>query len=367
MARRGDAIYLRGRTWWLDFTHQGQRHAIRLGSNINRTTAREIASVKRAEILKGEAGIGRKRKDLAFDKAKEKFLAWAEVNTRRNTFLSYHYCLVQLGRAFSGKRLSEIHPFALEHYKRNRLAAGAKVAVNRELTTLKGLYNMHLKWGLYEGENPVRQVKPVEEPEGRLRYLEPDEEDKLLRAANEPLRTIILTGIHAGLRIHAEALTLRWADVDFRRGQLTILSAYGKNRKPRTIPMNSVLRAALLAIRERNGDGELVFPRRDGDHARRDIRTAFENARMRAGLGEDVTPHVLRHTFCSRLVTEGVDLRTVMELGGWSSLTMVQRYSHLSPRHKAEAVERLARKIPQRDSQHGEEKEAVGSALVVVT
>lgn len=365
MARRGDAIYLRGKTWWLDFTHQGQRHAIRLGSNINRTAAREIASVKRAEILKGEAGIGRKRKDLSFEKAKEKFLAWAEANTRLNTFRSYRQCLAQLGRAFTGKRLSEIHPFALEHYKRDRLATGAKVAVNRELTTLKSLYNIHLKWGHYEGENPVRQVKPVEEPEGRLRYLGPDEEDKLLGAAKEPLRTIILTGIHAGLRIHAEALTLRWADVDLRRGQLTVLSAYGKNRKPRTVPLNSTLQAAIVTLRARAGAGELVFPGGDGG-PRRDIRTAFENARIRAGLGKDVTPHVLRHTFASRLVMAGVDLRTVQELGGWSSLAMVQRYAHLSLSHKAEAVERLARKIPQRYSQHGEEKEAVGSALVVV-
>jgi site-specific recombinase XerD len=79
-----------------------------------------------------------------------------------------------------------------------------------------------------------------------------------------------------------------------------------------------------------------------------------------------VTPDVLRHTFASRLVMAGVDLRTVQELGGWSSLAMVQRYSHLSPSHKAEVVERLARKIPRRYSQHGEEKEAVDSALVVV-
>ncbi len=80
-----------------------------------------------------------------------------------------------------------------------------------------------------------------------------------------------------------------------------------------------------------------------------------------------MTPHVLRHTFVSRLVMAGVDLRTVQELGGWSSLAMVQLYFHLSPSHKADAVERLARKIPQLYSQHGEEKEAVDSALVVVT
>jgi site-specific recombinase XerD len=37
----------------------------------------------------------------------------------------------------------------------------------------------------------------------------------------------------------------------------------------------------------------------------------------------------------------GVDLRTVQELGGWSSLDLVQRYAHLTPAHKAEAVERI--------------------------
>ena len=71
-------------------------------------------------------------------------------------------------------------------------------------------------------------------------------------------------------------------------------------------------------------------------------RTAFETACRRAGL-EDVSPRVLRHTFASRLAMAGVDLRTIQELGGWKTLSMVQRYAHLSPSHKAEAVERIAK------------------------
>ena len=58
MARRGDGLYQRGKTWWLDFTHDGRRHVARLGKGINRTVAGELAAVKRAAILKGEAGIG---------------------------------------------------------------------------------------------------------------------------------------------------------------------------------------------------------------------------------------------------------------------------------------------------------------------
>jgi len=53
------------------------------------------------------------------------------------------------------------------------------------------------------------------------------------------------------------------------------------------------------------------------------------------------TWHGNGHSFASRLVMAGVDLRTVQELGGWRSLGMVQRYSHLSPGHLAGAVERV--------------------------
>ena len=56
---------------------------------------------------------------------------------------------------------------------------------------------------------------------------------------------------------------------------------------------------------------------------------------------DGVTGHALRHTFASRLVAAGVDLRTVQELGGWRTLSMVQRYAHLSAGHLAAAVEKI--------------------------
>jgi integrase len=75
--------------------------------------------------------------------------------------------------------------------------------------------------------NPVGDVKLLREPEGRLRYLEPDEEARLLTTAREPLRTTILLGINTGLRLKAEALTLQRRDVDLNRGLVTVLAAYG--------------------------------------------------------------------------------------------------------------------------------------------
>jgi site-specific recombinase XerD len=87
-------------------------------------------------------------------------------------------------------------------------------------------------------------------------------------------------------------------------------------------------------------EDEAVFVTDDGTPYRT-IGSMFQRACRRAQLS-GVSPHTLRHTFASRLVMAGVDLRTVQELGGWRTIAMVERYSHLSPQHKAQAIERLA-------------------------
>jgi site-specific recombinase XerD len=57
---------------------------------------------------------------------------------------------------------------------------------------------------------------------------------------------------------------------------------------------------------------------------------------------QDVTWHIFRHTYISRLVMAGVDLRTVQELAGHKDIKMTVRYAHLAPAHKLAAVDRLA-------------------------
>jgi integrase len=337
----GDGVYRRGKTWWLDCQHAGRRHVARLGKGINATVARELAAVERSKFLRGEAGIGGpKRKDVTFDQAKIEFLKWAEANKRPQTLRSYRKCLARLVKTFEGRRLGSLSPFDVERHKRDRVQAGAPIAANRELAVLKALINRCREWKLYEGGNPAAAVKLLREPATRLRYLEADEEAALVGAAREPLRTIILLGIHAGLRIQAEALTLHRQDVDLARGLVTVQAAYAKSGQTRTVPLNRVLRAALAPWKERVTAGEHLFARKDGS-AYKSIRTAFKTACKGAGLS-DVTPHTLRHTFASRLAMAGVDLRTIQELGGWKQLRMVERYAHLSAGHKAEAVERIA-------------------------
>jgi integrase len=338
MARRGDGLQRRGRVWWLDFTHEGQRCVVKIGRGISRSVAADIAAVKRVEILKAGVGVGKKSKDISFDMAAELFLEWARLNRKPRTWQCYNSCVIRLREFFGSKTLRKISQFDCERYKQKRAADGARVGANRELACLREMFNKCLAWKKVEGENPVKGVRKFEESPGRIRFLSAEEETRLLEACTEPLRTVVLTGIHAGVRVKSEGLTLKWEHIDLARRQLTVESCYAKNHETRVVPINSILWEALCRLKE-HSTGEFVFINCHGDPLR-DIKTPFATACRRAKIA-DVSPHVLRHTFASRLAMAGVDIRTIQDLGGWKKIEMVMRYSHLSPGHKAEAVEKI--------------------------
>ena len=340
MARSGDGIYLRGDTWYYETVIDKIRYRRRIGSGIPRKTALDISRKIRVEIISGNYGYGKKVLDVSFDEAREKFEAWAIANKKKNSVHSYSECLRRLSETFGGKRLSQISSFLVEGHRQRRIKAGARVRANRELSVLKNLFSRCKEWGLFEGGNPVVSVKLTKEPKQRIRFLEPEEEDRLLAKCKEPLRTLIVVGTNCGLRLKSEALTLRWQDIDLGRRTLTVQAAWAKNGKTRTVPMNSLVREALQHLPRRS---EWVFAPRSGKQytAVRGFRAACQKANL-----EDVTPHTLRHTFATRLIENGVDLRTVQELGGWSSLKMLERYGHVTPSRKAAAVEGLIKNSP---------------------
>lgn len=341
MARKGDGLYLRGMVWYLDARINGHRHVVRLGKGITRTVAGEIANVKRAGILKGEAGIGRKKKDCTFSVARDAYDIWMQTNTRPRTQRVYRQALDRLAQSFEGKLLRQISAFDIERHKHRRVEAGARVVANREVSRLKALYNAAIRWGLFEGANPVAGVKHVEESEGRLRFLEYAEEAQLLKVAQPIVQDIIVLGVNTGIRISAEGLGLQWADVDFNRNVLSLPAAYAKNGQTRMIPLNSRARE-VLARRKEQSRSAFVFSKPNGQPYK-SMDKHLAKAVQQAGLsGTGISLHSLRHTFASRLVMSGADLRTIQECGGWADLSLVQRYSHLSASHKTTAVERIA-------------------------
>jgi integrase len=154
-------------------------------------------------------------------------------------------------------------------------------------------------------------------------------------------RTRVTVLLHTGFR-RGELLGLRWRDVDFKAGVLTVPKS--KNGDTRHVPMTSTVRE-LLSRRARTLDRDvLVFPNSEGTRDFRWAKKTFPHA-VRAAEIEDFRLHDTRHTFASRLAMEGVELLTIKNLGGWKSLTMVARYAHLSPEHGRAAIERLASRL----------------------
>jgi hypothetical protein len=109
-----------------------------------------LATVERGKILRGEAGIGgRKRNNIRFDKACEEFLKWTEANHRPQTAVNYRWYIQGLKQSFAGKMLSQIHPFNVEKHKQSRIPEGARISANRELSCLRNLFYRCIEWNKF--------------------------------------------------------------------------------------------------------------------------------------------------------------------------------------------------------------------------
>jgi integrase len=172
----------------------------------------------------------------------------------------------------------------------------------------------------------------------RVRFLSDQEEKTLFAALTDRYRKACLLSINTGLR-EAELYYLKWQDIDFERGEIIIIAEHSKNRQSRRIPMNQTCRSILAALHQAP-----VHPsgRVFGQLNPAWLRYVFHKAVKASGL-QDLRFHDLRHTFASRLVMSGVDIRTVQELMGHNVIAMTLRYSHLADEHKKAAVERLDR------------------------
>lgn len=148
--------------------------------------------------------------------------------------------------------------------------------------------------------------------------------------------------LNTGLRL-SEMYGLTWESVNVSRRILTV--SQSKNGEMRHVPLNVTAVAVLSELRKR-GDGTGRVIRNTKGSPLSDPRHWFEPS-VRAAKIRDFSWHCLRHTFASRLVMAGVDLRTIQELLGHKSIAMTVRYSHLAPAHTLAAVERLAGANPE--------------------
>jgi site-specific recombinase XerD len=275
----------------------------------------------------------------------DQFLAWAKLHHRGWRTEASRIAVMQA--AFGDVMLDHLMPADVERFLDSLLKERSQSTRNRYRTLLHAMLNRALRHGVV-ASNPVRGVGKFKEPEGRTLYLTPADETAIGAALPASLRALFTLSVHTGLR-WSEQTSLHWADVDFLTGLVTVTRS--KSGHSRQVPMNSLVRSVIMDLanaRQRPHDPtEPVF---SCPHAQADkffpkavarAQTALRELDHDASRLEGYTWHCNRHTFASRLVMAGVDLRTIQQLGGWRTLAMVQRYSHLAPTHLREAVERL--------------------------
>jgi integrase len=219
-----------------------------------------------------------------------------------------------------------------------------KTTINRYRGTLSMIFQEAIRNGKAKA-NPARLVRLHREENSRVRFITYAEEAIIReiirqRSVHEPEFTLALeTGMRRG-----ELYALEWDRVDFERRQLILLKT--KNGTARVVILTAAAVSALEELwNRRNPDSSKVCLTRYGEpmiSPRAWFELVMEEAIRKSPSLKDVTWHIFRHTYISRLVMAGVDLRTVQELAGHKDIKMTTRYAHLAPAHKLAAVDRLA-------------------------
>jgi integrase len=275
------------------------------------------------------------------------------------------------------KPIAELSVMEIEQWRTKRIQEGRKAAtLNRQVTALKATLSWAFNYEIIE-KKPLEKLGRLSEAdsEKKVRYLSPDERERLFKALDkreerirtgreshnqwsqereystlpdlrtahfvDHLKPMIIVSLNTGIR-QGSLFRLRWSDIDFQEGILTVRAVNAKNEKTVHIPMNETLKQTLAKWKEQTeGDGEkLVFPSPKSGEVMDNCKTAWAKLLKDAEISK-FRWHDMRHDFASHLVMNSVDLNTVRELMGHADLKMTLRYAHLAPAVKMKAVETL--------------------------
>ena len=182
----------------------------------------------------------------------------------------------------------------------------------------------------------------------RERFLTHEEADVLLSELAKTSKTVhdqALLTLHSGLRA-GEIFNLRGQDLDFENGMIRVVDP--KNKANRTAYMTEAIRN-MLKERVPDNPNDFIFKDRNHGEKIESVSKTFDRTVKRLGFNNGVTDprhrvvfHTLRHTFASWLALEGnvggSSILTIKELLGHKTLAMTERYSHLIPDMKKQAV-----------------------------
>jgi integrase/recombinase XerC len=225
----------------------------------------------------------------------------------------------------------------------------ARSTVARRTAAVRSFYKFLVRDGVQKA-NPTSALRSPRRERKLPKFLTVSEVTQLLEAPDDTGwtglrdRAILETLYGAGLRV-SELVGLDHEDVDLSSG---LLRVRGKGKKERIVPAGRLAVAAIRAYLDaaerdapRGRDAYAVFINAlDGSRlTARSVRRVMQKYLLKTGLNPELSPHALRHSFATHMLSNGADLRAVQELLGHKNLSTTQIYTHLSHEHLKKTYE----------------------------
>jgi len=280
--------------------------------------------------------------------AAEEFLMWLTVERGRsdNTVSAYRRDLAAYCAWLGGRSLDGVAEADVERYVAHLRTEGrAPSSVARAMVSVRSLHRFLVAEGRATAD-PAADVAPPRVPQGLPKPLAEDEVTMLLDAVvgDGPVerrdRAILELLYGTGMRI-GELCGLSHRDLDFDGA---VVRVFGKGAKERLVPLGRPARRALSEWLTaggrpafvpprwaRRGDAEAVFlNQRGGRLSRQGAWAIVRRVGDQVGLGDRLSPHVLRHSCATHMLDHGADIRVVQELLGHASISTTQVYTKVS-------------------------------------
>ena len=324
---------------WRDPDKGTQRRSLRLPASADRGDAeRALEIYRRSFQTQGEKTVGQLMEVYFLDK-----------DATAITPARLRFAWKALQPHFGHLRPEHIDREKCRAYTAARRSKGIQDGtIRKELGTLRAGLNMARPRNKEQLFDAIELPPP---PQPKDRYLTHAEFIRLLEASNgrqlaktaedvgNHVRLFVILALTTGGRKEA-LLQLTWDRVDFERGMIRLADGAEGKKKRAIIPMNDQLRAELLKAKKAALSDYVI---EWGGKPIKDIKKGFTMAVSKAGLGKDVTPHVLRHTAAVWMVEKGTPMSEVAQYLGHSNTAITERvYARYSPIHLKKASEALS-------------------------